>query len=59
MLFGGAYAPNDAIYRKRYAFVDALIKFEGDHITDHNKNFLSLKYKLDRRETIAAVFRID
>ena len=26
LLFGGAYAPNDAIYRKRYAFTDALIK---------------------------------
>ena len=93
LLFGGAYAPNDAIYRKRYAFTDALIKlrvffgrfdqikmpktvdftgfsaffcfyvsslkFEGDHITDHNKNFLSLKYKLDRRGYFAAVFHTD
>ena len=26
LLFGGAYAPNDAIYRKRYAFTNALLQ---------------------------------
>ena len=35
------------------------IKICFDHITDHNKNFLSLKYKLDRRGYFAAVFHTD
>jgi hypothetical protein len=27
LLFGGAYAPNDAIYRKRYAFTEIIMPY--------------------------------
>ena len=42
-----------------FVFYVSSLKFEGVHITDHNKNFLSLKYKLDRHEITVAVFHTD
>ena len=30
LLFGGAYAPNDAIYRKRYAFTEIIMPYNFD-----------------------------
>ena len=50
LLFGGAYAPNDAIYRKRYAFTEIIMPYNFYFSRARRQNQLStVSYSLTRR----------
>ena len=49
LLFGGAYAPNDAIYRKRYAFTEIIMPYNFYFLRARRRKQLStVSYSLTR-----------
>ena len=44
LLFGGAYAPNDAIYRKRYAFTEIIMPYNFYFLRARRRKQLSTVY---------------